>query len=291
MPITYREYQDKSDLDLQYKFWIKITKDMPWSWKPTISPSIFINGKQFDPRTRVFAFDEDKLVGYMSFTGEGTFVSLGYPWVLPGYEGEIQEELYDRVFGFASSNEYGGKFFAQRFREQWIEQIEFFIKKGFSVTSSQSLLGTQIDELDLNTQESVYTIEISDDFNIDDFIDVARRTKESITEEEEEMVSQYFQSVDFDHSVIAKKDDLITAISGVTIREDTGYSEVLSLAVDRNHNEAFSSSLAVLLEHLKQKDVKNLGIPSVENKYILKELKKLNFKHITANVMLGLKIE
>jgi hypothetical protein len=59
----------------------------------------------------------------MSFTGQGEFVSLGYPWVLPEYEGELQEELYDTVYGFAAGPEYGGRTFAQRFREPWTDQI------------------------------------------------------------------------------------------------------------------------------------------------------------------------
>jgi hypothetical protein len=67
------------------------------------------------------------------FHGQAEFVSLGYPWVLPGHEGELQEELYDAVYGFAASPEYGGRTFAQRFREQWSNQVSFFERHGFVV--------------------------------------------------------------------------------------------------------------------------------------------------------------
>jgi hypothetical protein len=106
-------------LHLQNAFWVQVTRDLPWCWKPTTSPTLFARGTQFDPRSRCFAFDDDRLVGYMSFTGHGDFVSLGYPWVLPGYEGELQEKLYDAVYCFAAGPEHGGRTFAQRLRQQW----------------------------------------------------------------------------------------------------------------------------------------------------------------------------
>ncbi|MHA2358103.1 MAG: hypothetical protein ACXABK_04990, partial [Candidatus Heimdallarchaeaceae archaeon] len=216
MTLSYRTYQEENDLNLQYEFWINITRDMPWAWKPTISPKIFIEGKDFDPRTRVFAFIKKKLVGYMSFTGEGNFISLGYPWVLPGCEGEIQEELYDRVFGFASRDEDGGKFFAQRFREQWKSQILYFQKKGFSITSKQPVLGINLSKAKTKIPNDEYIIELSNEFSIEDYIDVARRDERSLNEEEELMVSQYYKSVDFDYCLTAKKDEVVTALLGVT---------------------------------------------------------------------------
>lgn len=129
MEITLRDYQGPEDLRLQYDFWEKVTAGLPWAWKPTTSPSIFHEQREFDPRTRCFAFEGDRLVGYMGFTGSGDFVSLGYPWVLESYEGELQERLFERVYGFAASPSYGGKTFAQRFRLQWDKQIDFFEEK------------------------------------------------------------------------------------------------------------------------------------------------------------------
>lgn len=53
----------------------------------------------------MLAFEGERLVGYSSFTGLGDFVSLGYPWVLPGYEGGLRERLYEKVYIFAASPE------------------------------------------------------------------------------------------------------------------------------------------------------------------------------------------
>jgi len=116
VPIRFRNYEGPEDIALQHTFWLAATRELPWCWKPTTSPAQYLAGRQFDPRSRCFAFEDDLLVGYMSFTGEGQLVSFGYPWVLAGYEGELQEGLYALVYGFAAGVEYGRKTFAQRFR-------------------------------------------------------------------------------------------------------------------------------------------------------------------------------
>lgn len=110
--ITFRNYEGPQDLHRQQEFWVEATRQLPWCWKPTASPTLYSKGKQFDPRSRVFAFDNGRLIGYCSFTGQEEFVSLGYPWVLPGFEGGVQERLFDSVYGFAASKEYGGRVFA-----------------------------------------------------------------------------------------------------------------------------------------------------------------------------------
>jgi len=131
MSINLSCYQGPDDLKRQTTFWTRATSELPLCWKATISPALYAKGTQFDPRSRCFAFEGDRLVGYMSFTGRGDFVSLGYPWVLAGYEGELQEKLYDTVYGFAGSSQYGGKVFAQRFRTGWDPQMSFFKRHGF----------------------------------------------------------------------------------------------------------------------------------------------------------------
>ena len=112
MTITYRFYEGSKDLQRQIDFWIKATNELPFAWKPTLSPNQFIEQQQFHPKSRCFAFDGDQIIGYMSFTGSSEFVSLGYPWVLSGYEGEVQDELYNRIYGFAVSEAFGAKMFA-----------------------------------------------------------------------------------------------------------------------------------------------------------------------------------
>ncbi|MHA2503719.1 MAG: hypothetical protein ACXAE3_12710, partial [Candidatus Kariarchaeaceae archaeon] len=95
--IEIREFRGTEDLELQYSFWNEVTAQLPHAWKATRSPSHYNTLEEFDPRSKAFAFDEGKCVGYMSFSGQGTFVSPGYPWHLEGYE-HIRDQLWDRVF-------------------------------------------------------------------------------------------------------------------------------------------------------------------------------------------------
>jgi hypothetical protein len=39
MAVTLRNYRGPEDIDLQNAFWMQATRELPWCWKPTISPS------------------------------------------------------------------------------------------------------------------------------------------------------------------------------------------------------------------------------------------------------------
>jgi hypothetical protein len=62
MTVTLRNYGGPEDIHLQNAFWLQATRDLRWCWKPTISPLLYSKGAQFDPRSRRFAFDGDRLV-------------------------------------------------------------------------------------------------------------------------------------------------------------------------------------------------------------------------------------
>ncbi|WLR46569.1 hypothetical protein LC065_13430 [Halobacillus litoralis] len=89
MNVTMRFYQGPEDMELQYDFWRKVTRDLPWAWKPTRSPLIFHEQPAFDPRSRCFVFDGEELVGHMGFSGSDEFISpgisMGARWVSRGY--------------------------------------------------------------------------------------------------------------------------------------------------------------------------------------------------------------
>jgi hypothetical protein len=42
MAITLRNYRCPEDIDLQNAFWMQATRELPWCWKPTISPYIYV---------------------------------------------------------------------------------------------------------------------------------------------------------------------------------------------------------------------------------------------------------
>ena len=274
MTITYRFYESKKDLQRQIDFWMKCTKLLPYAWKPTISPNLFIEHENFHPKSRCFAFDGNQMVGYMSFTGSKEFVSLGYPWVLPGYEGIIQDELFKRVYGFAESDEFGAKLFAQRFRSDWKEQIDFFLSKGFEVTRRSPIL---IKELSESNHTNVSKVE--NDFKFDKWANVIKQN-EVLTEEQLSMMKEYYGSVQFDFSISFENEGYF----GVTVRTDTDYAEILAVAFKKDTTK-FLDMVNHVLKECQNRGVKVVGI--AESHLPQKEsLRDLGFLVLTEDVML-----
>lgn len=302
MPIKLRTYCGPEDLDLQSTFWVEVTRDLPWCWKPTISPTLYSKGPQFDPRSRCFAFDGDRLVGYMSFTGQGDFVSLGYPWVLGGYEGELQQRLYDAVYGFAAGPEYGGRTFAQRFRRQWTAQISFFERRGFSQQRTDPIYALHLPSApkvsdtiafsvrDLPKRAPVdgrYRVEIQREFEWELFRELAAI---DLPEETLSIFKMYFQSVDFDFAAQATEQGGqggLAAYLGFTIRSDTGFSELIAVALNQATADAIGPCFAAAVHELQSRNAVFLGtkpIPAIGASEITKAM---GFKEVSAELLLS----
>lgn len=285
MPITFRYYEQQEDLALQYDFWTHATRKLPYAWKPTLSPLQYINQKEFHPKSRCFAFSDEKLIGYMSFTGEGEFVSLGYPWVLPGYEGDLQDELFDRVYKFAVSEEYGGKKLAQRFRSQWQAPINYFLSKGFTVTSRSPIVGVKLSqELNKIADLMDFTYQIEDGFQFDSWKSVIMANHE-VSTEQLVMSKTYYASVSFDFSLECKREDITIGYFGVTIRSDTGYSEIIATGIDRAAHQYYSEMILIILKECLKRGAETVTIaqshlPQPE------ALDQLGFVPLTEDVML-----
>jgi len=278
MTITFRNYRGPEDLDLQNAFWVQATRDLPWCWKPTLSPALYAQGAKFDPRSRCFAFAGDRLVGYMSFTGEGEFVSLGYPWVLPGYEGELQEQLYDAVYDFAASPEYGGKRFAQRFREQWTDQISFFERHGFRAESTGSIYA--LDLLPAADPQIWVSgeVEVQDKFCWDDFCQVSLG---HVTWEQLAVWKQYFETVDFDFAVKARHGASAAGTIGVAIRPDTRFAEMIVVAIAQKATDALVSCLSAAVRHARSRRAKFLGTKPISLDGSVDVLTHMGFKRVS----------
>ena len=258
MTITYRFYENLEDLQTQYAFWENITRDLPYAWKLTTSPTQFHKQPEFSPKSRCFAFDGDTLIGYMSFTGNGGMVSLGYPWVLSGYEGEVQEELFNRVYNYAASDEYGAHMMAQRFRKQWEKQIQFFLGKGFSISSRSPVIGKSLAEED-GIQSGSLPYEVGSSFSFEAWKNLIQNNEE-ITSEEVDMMEMYYKSIEFEFSVVYKKGEDTIGYAGVTIRPDTRYSEVIALALSPNHTEELPNMMRAIEEEAKNVAYKRLAL-------------------------------
>ncbi len=166
----------------------------------------------------------------MSFTGSGECVSLGYPWVLPGYEGELQERMFDRVYGFASGKSYGGKTFAQRFRSQWVKQIDFFSAKGFKITERIPIYGGSVHALLLPVYFGA-EIDIQSGFDFSGFAEVARRSS-LYREQDLESLGDYLKAVQFDFSVSCYWKGRRVGYAGIAYRKDTRYGEIILPALE-----------------------------------------------------------
>ncbi|MGE6752932.1 hypothetical protein ACQKFO_05760 [Rossellomorea sp. NPDC071047] len=282
MSITYRNFQGEYDLALQYDFWRKITSTLPYAWKPTMSPILFKEQKEFDPRSRCFAYEGDDLIGYMSFTGRGDFVSLGYPWVLPGYEG-IQDELFERVYGFAVSDEYGGKILAQRFREQWENQILYFEAKGFEITNESKLIGRYL--LNVETTDDIeFSWKVSNEFRFEDWRSIMEENDEG-NEAQIKMMKEYYSSVDFDFSIAFFIEEQMIGVMGITLREDTKYSEALSFGVLQEFKIHKGKMISVLMNEAWSRGAETITFHAsdIPEEDIQKEL---GLSELTKDVML-----
>jgi hypothetical protein len=245
--IRYRFYQDEQDMDLQYDFWKQATANLPYAWKSTKSPTIFKEGEHFHPKSRCFAFDGEELVGYMSFTGSSQFVSLGYPWVKEGYQ-MLRDNLFQQVFDFASSDEFGAKMFAQRFREQWTDQIEYFQSKGFDITNASPILGKQLsEEQALFSPQIDWSWRIEEGFDFEKWRTVTENNGQA-DQQQLDMMKEYYGSVDFDFSFVIEIEDQLEAVVGVTIRSDTAYAEALAVAISTKYKSDFNNIFRIIMK-------------------------------------------
>ncbi|MEH6937888.1 hypothetical protein V7056_08500 [Bacillus sp. JJ664] len=290
MTITFRFYENSSDLDLQYSFWKSMTKNLPYAWKPTLSPKLYESQIEFNEKSRVFAFENEKLIGYMSFSGKGDFVSLGYPWVLPEYEDSVQDELYEKVFEFAASDEYGGKVFAQRFRSQWNKQIDYFLSKGFQITSQSQIIGARYPILLKNIQPIPdFSFEIKDNFQFDEWKDIKMK-QQALTNEQLSMLNEYYSSIEFDYALECKIADEPIAYFGMTIRADTNYSEILAVALDQKAIPFFYDLMTLVHNENISRKVKTVTMSKSHlPKGII--LEKLGFAALTEDIMMYMRKE
>ena len=284
MGVTLRNYRGPEDLQLQNDFWVQATRHLPWCWKPTLSPVLYSKGAQFDPRSRCFAFEGERLVGYASFTGDGEFVSFGYPWVLPGYEGELQEKLYEAVYGFAASREYGGRKFAQRFREQWTAQVSFFERHGFVRQRPDPIYAVDLRAATISQVPVGCDLECSARFCWDDFHELSAAR---LPAPELSMWKQYLQTVDFDFAVKASRGGVPAAYLGIAIRHDTGFAELIAVAVEPAAVGVLGACLAVAVGEARSRKAAHFGTKAIPVEGSAEILAQAGFEKVSEELLLS----
>ena len=194
--------------------------------------------------------------------------------MLPGYEGEVQEELYRNVYGFAESEAFGGKMFAQRFRSDWTQQIDYFLSKGFEITRRTPILVSNFDNV--NAENDLI---VENGFTFEKWERLVKKYDHP-TEEQLAMMKEYYSSVDFDFSVSFEEEGYF----GVTLRRDTGYVEIVAVAINP-YTKSFSKMIETIMKECKSRGAKLISIAAshIPQNTLLNEL---GFTEQTEDVML-----
>jgi hypothetical protein len=246
---------------------------------------LVFEGAQFDARSRCFAFEGDQLVGYSSFTGRGEFVSLGYPWVLRGYEGQLQEKLYDAVYGFAASPEYGGRTFAQRFRAQWTAQPSFFERHGFVVQRSDPIYAVDLRAPRASPELlSRCQVDCPAQFCWDDFHELSA---ERSSAQQLNMWKEYFQTVEFDFAVKATREGMSIAYLGIAIRRDTRFAELIAVAVEPAAVDVLASCLRAATGQSHSRGARYLGTKAIPVNGADEVLAQVGFEKVSEEFLLS----
>ncbi|WLR46568.1 hypothetical protein LC065_13425 [Halobacillus litoralis] len=191
--------------------------------------------------------------------------------------------MFDKIYTFAS-NEYGGKMFAQRFRSQWKDQIDFFVGKGFEITGRSPIYGLDVKKW-LTLQTLPKEVKVENEFHFDSFLQAAVKNQ-TYQQEELAMLQEYYQSVDFDFSVACYEDEELSGYFGVTFREDNKYAEIIASGV--NEEEDFIACLQSTVEKLRELGAEVVGIH--ESSLPDNARKEAGFEKISEDVMLMKKL-
>lgn len=277
--ITYRIYENPEDIEIQEKFWLEVTKFLPWPWKPNKTQEIFAKRENFDPRSKYFAFDGEKLVGYQSFVDGRDMIALGYPWVIiHPQKNEIQNNLWNHTLEVIN-RDFPGVYLLQRFREQWTDHIQFFLDRGFQLDEQSPIYIHDIqksynflknDKISLNSHSSLDQ-------------DLLKKVLSTNKELSFEKINQKVKSalyLDYDICVYLEGDKGPISYTGTTIRRDVSYAEIALLEFnDTNYPINFCNEFSIkyMLVELSKIGIKNVSITVDSNDPIIPILKDLNF--------------
>ena len=290
MSFNYRNFHDTRDLELQYSFWNDITKPLPWAWKPTRSPSIFYDSNEFNPNSRWFAFQDNDLVGYQSFTGKDNFVSIGYPWTLDEYKDEIRDELWDRIF-YTASSEFNGQNYLQRFRIDWKDQIDYFLEKDFEKIAEYPLYVKKITKSGDSLLPRDITIKMHNEFNFHSFSDLILQNDKTQLNQIMNL-KPYYDSLEFDYCFEIDFKNKLAGYFGITIRKDTKYGEINAFFINpQNISDDNFEVVLNYISHKIEKECEHLGWTTSYEDIVSQYFTNSGFKLRSADVYLGLELD
>lgn len=299
MTLTYRNYETHEDLTLQRNFWIEATKNLAFPWKPSFIQDYYKKKTDFDPRSKFFAFEGDQLIGYQSFIAGSNFIGLGYPWVHDHpKKHEIQEKLWNDTMDILNKD-FPNRFIKQRFREQWKDQIQFFLDRGFSIDKEYPMYVHNVRKdysFELPNKKIMKT---SFEGLREDLLRNVLQTKKSYDSERINRAIRSARDIDYDISIYLESEGKPIAYAGLTTRFDASYSEIEVLrCTDQNFQFEFCNQLILqeILKELSQRKIRQVSLTIFDddnqkhNQYdkLIPIISELGFNLESKSVFVGL---
>jgi hypothetical protein len=283
--IYFRNFLAEQDLQIQSKIWLEATKILPWPWKPNKTQKWFFDQKTFDPKLKMFAVNDEsnEIVGYISSIFRDTYVPMGFPWILQGYNEEIQHTLFDTVFNYIRK-EYNRKEFLQRFRSDWKKQINFFEEKGFYLSRANPIYILDLDNNKISLDKSIDGIECSSSINEVDIKGIYDNDSSLHQDSLQEYQKYYMNDIDIDLTVLQRLTNHPKALICVTTREDVKYSEIVFWSTNDTYKEGLEMILEETIKVLLLKGIKHVSITVKENSTKIDLLKEFGFIHRSDSV-------
>lgn len=282
MQFSYRNFKDLSDFEIQRSLFLECTKSLPWAWKPNKSQEKYYRTDNFDPNSKLFAFDREKAIGYESCVKWGTETPIGYPWTLKQYEDEIRHHLFDTVYDYALKN-FKPKLLLQRFRKEWKDQANFFEEKGFSKGKTHPIflleLNSKLDENLFAGYESKILPKITPEI-----LKISRKDRDLENEKDEEILEYFGSNLDLDCIIQLCYNGKPVAISGMASRDDTKYSEIMLFAVNKEYSDASKVLILNTVNELTDRGYDYCSITLAETDPIQDVFKEFNFNLASESV-------
>lgn len=290
MNITYRNYQDKNDLTLQTDLWIKATNKLPYAWKPNLSQKWYSEQPNFDPKSKMFAYDNDIPVAYMSCISRSEMTPMGFPWALEGYEGEIQHYMFDTVYNYTVEH-FSAKKFLQRFRSQWTYQTNFFKEKNFQLELSNPIFVRDLTKnFEIVTLGGDYQVKLYKEIPESNFKYLMQNDNIYKDEDADSAVHYVKNDIQVDWYLEILKNNKSIGMSCVTTREDTKYSEIVVLICDNKIEGIQDLVLNATCHQLKKEQVEQVSMTVQENSSRIDFLSQHYFNHKSNSVFYGKEI-
>jgi len=290
MSIHYRPYNSLEDLDLQTKIWLQATKELPWAWKPNKSQNWYVEQVKFDPRSKMYAFEDENPIGYMSCIDRETFIPLGFPWIVDKkFQGDIQHHLFDNIYNFCLAN-FRSKSFLQRFRKEWTYQINFFEDKGFKLDWFNPIYVLEsVQNSNFDTPEK-YEIKCSKSIPEEAFFEIINKDTNYTDQNKVEILSYLLNDIHVDWTLELSLNSKSLGMCMTTIRQDTGYAELVLFITDSDYSKNEELLLESVISQLKQDKVRFVSMTTKEDSSKIPFLESYNFKQKSESVFYSKKL-